>query len=73
MNHVAEEARRRGFSRIVGPPTSSISAPQIDGIEWVRCETLLGAINEGLVEPVQLKRSRQEEDGDDEPPRKRQA
>jgi hypothetical protein len=63
------EAARMGFTRVVVPV--SCKFPELNGMEWVQCETLFGAINAGLVEPVS-KRSRPVEGGD-ERPRKRQA
>lgn len=57
------EARRMGFSRIVTPREYStgkkranqnlpIAIKTIDGLEWVQCEKLMDAINNGLTQNV---------------------
>jgi DNA repair protein RadA/Sms len=66
-----QEARRMGFSRVVSPvmrnrnkegQTVKNGRPIISrdqGIEWVQCETLLAAINAGLVREFPKRRKRQ--------------
>jgi hypothetical protein len=53
-----QEARRMGFSRIVTPRvkgarrsggSSKPNYSRSNGIDWIQCDTLLDAINEGLV------------------------
>lgn len=52
-----QEARRMGFSRVITPRAKgskkksdgSITFKRINGIDWIQCERLLDAINEGLV------------------------
>lgn len=67
-----QEARRMGFSRVVTPrdfrsksagkgqqsasPKTTIS--QVNGIQWIQCETLQSAINEGLVQPIPKRKPR---------------
>ena len=70
-----QEARRMGFSRVVTPLKSrskkgrKTKFSRVDGIDWIQCDTLLSAINEGLVRPVPAKRRRakRREDVDDAP------
>jgi predicted ATP-dependent protease len=65
MEKRIQEARRMGFSRVVTPrdATRSKSARKhfanqqtftstVHGLEWIQCETLQSAINEGLVRPI---------------------
>ncbi|GKZ01154.1 hypothetical protein MPSEU_001066800 [Mayamaea pseudoterrestris] len=60
-----EEARRMGFSRVVTPkdgnfrkwPKKGIKSSIMSGVEWIQCDTLLDAINTGLVH-VLLKKKR---------------
>lgn len=57
-----QEARRMGFSRVVTPRQASSSrsrkssqgskSTMVNGVEWIQCNTLLDAINAGLVSPL---------------------
>jgi len=61
------EARRMGFSRVITPREArrsrrmkagrgqerhKMTASVVDGVEWIQCETLLDAINAGLVSAI---------------------
>jgi len=64
------EARRMGFSRIVTPrdirrkgkgkqlAQQKTIIAHVNGLEWVQCDTLQTAINEGLVSPIPKRRRR---------------
>jgi predicted ATP-dependent serine protease len=67
-----QEARRMGFSRVVTPKDYrtkgskkdkgdrvATTVTRVNGIEWIQCSTLASAINEGLVQPIPKRVSRQ--------------
>jgi len=70
-----QEARRMGFSRVVTPrakatkqkSAGSTSFSRANGIDWIQCERLLDAINEGLVArlPKAHRRRKPKEDAGD--------
>lgn len=55
-----QEARRMGFSRVVTPlakgskknTNGSTKFTRVNGIDWIQCDGLLDAINEGLVKKL---------------------
>lgn len=61
-----QEARRMGFSRVITPPdfrakgsrknrhkdSSKSMVSNVNGIQWIQCETIQSAINEGLIHPI---------------------
>jgi predicted ATP-dependent serine protease len=65
-----QEARRMGFSRVITPRDyrsknsrkknvqQPITVTQVNGIEWIQCNSLSHAINEGLVHPIPKRTSR---------------
>ena len=66
-----QEARRMGFSRIVTPRDyrtkgrgkkrqsgQTTTTTHANGVEWIQCETLQSAINEGLVRPIPKRKPR---------------
>jgi DNA repair protein RadA/Sms len=70
MEKRVQEARRMGFSRVIGPPDvrsshkkrksgeKVITSRLANGMEWIQCDTLMSAINEGLVQPVPKRKPR---------------
>jgi len=65
-----QEARRMGFSRVVTPRAKgskrkaggTTSFSRTDGIDWIQCDRLLDAINEGLVAKLPKGRRRKPKD-----------
>ena len=65
-----EEARRMGFSRVITPknggynrrPRRGTQSSRVNGIEWIQCDTLLEAINAGLVKALPKRGRRKAED-----------
>ena len=67
-----QEARRMGFSRVITPrdyrskgagkgrqsEKHKSTITRVNGIEWIQCETLQSAINEGLVHPIPKRKPR---------------
>jgi hypothetical protein len=55
-----QEARRMGFSRVLTPlakgskrnTNGSTKFTRVNGIDWIQCDGLLDAINEGLVKKL---------------------
>lgn len=68
-----QEARRMGFSRVITPRAKgskhksggSTSFSRTNGIDWIQCDRLLDAINEGLVAKLpkgrRMRKSKQDE------------
>jgi ATP-dependent Lon protease len=62
-----QEARRMGFSRVVTPRAKgskqkaggTTTFSRANGIDWIQCDRLLDAINEGLVAKLPKARRRQ--------------
>jgi DNA repair protein RadA/Sms len=65
-----QEARRMGFSRVVTPRDAASrrssrkpgqrtsSSSQMNGLEWIQCDTLLDAITAGLVQPLPKRKAK---------------
>ena len=75
-----QEARRMGFSRIITPRDSSVPGgknksnnakssktriSRIHGMDWIQCETLQGAIYEGLVDIIPKHKRKRRPESDD--------
>ena len=67
-----QEARRMGFTRVVTPRAKgskqkaggSVSFSRANGIDWIQCDRLLDAINEGLVAKLPKGRQRRKPEVD---------
>jgi DNA repair protein RadA/Sms len=64
-----QEAQRMGFSRVITPRVSSrargkaakkgrASISRLHGVEWIQCDTLLDAINQGLIREIPKRQRR---------------